>query len=62
MQRIAMPSSANQPSVGRMIDLLQIDHRGEGVELLEHVVCARVVDAMRDRPALVGHVAERDRA
>ena len=43
-----------------MVDLLQVDHRGEGVELLEHVVRAPVLDLLRDRPLRIGRVTEHD--
>ena len=45
-----------------MIDLLQVDHRREGVELLEHVVRPAILGPLGHRPVLVGRVAEDDRA
>src|SRR3954469_24338024 len=45
---------------GRMIDLLQIDHRGEGIELLEHVVRPAIGGERRHRPTRVRRVAEGD--
>src|SRR5689334_11048350 len=47
---------------GRMVDLLRIDHRGERVELFEHMVSAPVSDELRDAPVRISRVAKRDRA
>src|ERR1044072_4425189 len=45
-----------------MIDLFQVDHCGECVELFKHVIRAFVVDKLRDSPSLVGSIAESDRS
>src|SRR3569833_3603251 len=47
---------------GRMVNLLQIDHRGEGVELFEHVIRAPLRRERGDRPARIRRVTEGDRA
>src|SRR3954468_12738066 len=43
-----------------VIHLFQVDHSGEGVELLEHVVRATILDQLRDRPVRICRVAEHD--
>src|SRR4051812_4376373 len=60
---VAMLAALRRAGRGRsVIYLLQVDHCGEGVELLEHVVRATVLDHLRDRPVRIRGVAEDDGA
>ena len=43
-----------------MSDLLQVDDRRVGVQLFEHMVGPLVLHHLRDRPTVVGRIAEDD--
>src|SRR5256885_4675726 len=45
-----------------MIHFLQVYDSRIGVELLEYVICSRILRQLRDRPVLIGGVTEDDRA
>src|SRR5438093_2402828 len=62
--RPCVASSASHGAAGRrgMGDLLQVDHRGVGVQLLEDVIGPPVLRQLRDGPRGIGRVAEGDGA
>src|SRR5690349_19374677 len=57
-----LPDGGRSTASRNVIDLLQVDHGGEGVELLEHVVRSAILDQLRDRPVGIRGVTEHDRA
>src|SRR4051812_11755449 len=59
---VAIGRVSLRPGRSRMIDLLQVDHGGVGVQLFEDMVCAAILDLLCNGPLRIGGITERDGA